>query len=84
MTQAPAAIFKIPAKSPQLTCGKPVRPAARAKAGRPAARQALISGLPQSAGASGAVSSRFSSGGCGGSRRRRRRRRYPGSWAMAR
>ena len=38
MTQAPPAIFKIPARSPQPGRGKAARPAARAKTGRLHAR----------------------------------------------
>jgi len=36
MAQPAPAIFKSPTKSPQPACGKPGRPAARAKASRPA------------------------------------------------
>ncbi len=49
MTQAPAAIFKIPTKSPQLTRGKAARPAARAKTGRPATGRVLANGAGRTA-----------------------------------
>jgi hypothetical protein len=49
MTQAAPAVFKIPTKSPQPARGKAVRPAARAKAGRPATGRVLASGTGRAA-----------------------------------
>jgi hypothetical protein len=49
MTQAAPAIFKIPTKSPQPARGKPARPAARAKAARPAPGRAIANGTGRAA-----------------------------------
>jgi integrase len=49
MTQAAPAIFKIPTKSPQPAHGKPARPAARAKVGRPAPGRVLANGAGRTA-----------------------------------
>ena len=42
MTQAPAAIFKIPAESPQPAPGKSAKPSGRAKKAPPAGRSPVL------------------------------------------
>src|SRR5213080_708216 len=49
MAQAAPAIFKIPTESPQPARGTPGRPAARAKAGRPAPGRVRSSGTGRTA-----------------------------------
>ncbi|MGH3194626.1 MAG: tyrosine-type recombinase/integrase [Streptosporangiaceae bacterium] len=49
MTQAPPAIFKIPTEFPQPARGKPGRPAARAKASRPARGRVVVNGTGRAA-----------------------------------
>jgi len=49
MAQSAPAVFKIPTKSPQPARGKAARPAARAKAGRPAPGRVLANGTGRAA-----------------------------------